>query len=109
MRHRGMLAAFPAFGVYVNSPLDINPQRLQQWNLSVQKGFGDWLMSGAGPAAVGRETSVAGLAIRACRPAANSAALWQRRPGSFCRVRSSSPATGAGRSGRSNWGGRGAV
>ena len=38
-------SAFPAFGVYVNSPLDINPQRLQQWNLSVQKGFGDWLMS----------------------------------------------------------------
>lgn len=38
-------AAFPAFGVYVNAPLDMEPQQLQQWNLSVQKGFGDWLVS----------------------------------------------------------------
>ena len=35
---------FPAFGVYVNSPLDLNPTTLQQWNLSVQRQFGDWLL-----------------------------------------------------------------
>ena len=28
--------AFPAFGVYVNAPMDINPTALQQWNLSAQ-------------------------------------------------------------------------
>ena len=38
-------SAFPAFGVYVNSPIDIEPQQLQQWNLSVQKGVGDWLFA----------------------------------------------------------------
>ncbi len=38
-------APFPAFGVYVNAPLEIEPQQLQQWNVSVQKGFGDWLAS----------------------------------------------------------------
>ena len=38
-------SAFPSFGVYVNSPIDIEPQQLQQWNLSVQKGLGDWLFS----------------------------------------------------------------
>ena len=38
-------SAFPAFGVYVNSPLDIEPQQIQQWNFSVQKGIGDWLFA----------------------------------------------------------------
>lgn len=38
-------AAFPAFGVYVNSPLDLQPTRLQQWNVSVQHQFGDWMAS----------------------------------------------------------------
>ena len=36
-------AAFPAFGVYVNTPLHMQPTQLQQWNLSVQKQLGDWL------------------------------------------------------------------
>ena len=36
-------AAFPAFGVYVNAPLDLQPQRLQQWNLTVQQQVGDWM------------------------------------------------------------------
>ena len=34
---------FPAFGVYVNTPLDLEPTSLQQWNVSVQRQFGDWL------------------------------------------------------------------
>ena len=38
-------AAFPAFGVYVNSPLDLQPPQLQQWNVSVQHQFGDWMAS----------------------------------------------------------------
>ena len=38
-------APFPAFGVYVNAPLDLEPTQLQQWNVSVQKGFGEWLAS----------------------------------------------------------------
>ena len=29
----------------MNAPLDLEPTQLQQWNLSVQKGFGDWLAS----------------------------------------------------------------
>ena len=36
---------FPAFGVYVNAPLDLKPTTLQQWNVSVQHQFGDWLAS----------------------------------------------------------------
>ena len=35
---------FPAFGVYVNTPLDLKPTSLQQWNVSVQRQFGDWLV-----------------------------------------------------------------
>lgn len=38
-------AAFPASGVYVNTPLDMNPTALQQWNLSVQRQLGDWLVA----------------------------------------------------------------
>ena len=37
--------AFPAFGVYVNAPMDIKPTALQQWNVSVQRQFGDWMLS----------------------------------------------------------------
>ena len=36
---------FPAFGVYVNAPMDINPTSLQQWNVSAQRQFGDWMLS----------------------------------------------------------------
>ena len=36
---------FPAFGVYVNAPLDLKPTTLQQWNVTVQHQFGDWLAS----------------------------------------------------------------
>jgi hypothetical protein len=36
---------FPAFGVYVNAPLDLNPTTLQQWNVSVQKQVHDWLFA----------------------------------------------------------------
>jgi hypothetical protein len=38
-------AAFPSFGVYVNAPIDLEPSQLHQWNLSVQKGIGDWLFA----------------------------------------------------------------
>ena len=37
--------AFPAFGVYVNAPMDIKPTSLQQWNVSAQRQFGDWMLS----------------------------------------------------------------
>ena len=40
-------AQFPAFGVYVNSPLDTKNTVLHQWNLSVQRQFGDWLFGGS--------------------------------------------------------------
>ena len=36
---------FPAFGVYVNTPLDLQPTALQQWNVSVQRQMGDWLVA----------------------------------------------------------------
>jgi hypothetical protein len=36
---------FPSFGVYVNSPLNLNPTTLQQWNVSVQRLIGDWLFA----------------------------------------------------------------
>lgn len=38
-------APFPAFGVYVNTPYHMNPTRLQQWNVSVQRMVGDWMMA----------------------------------------------------------------
>ena len=31
--------------MYVNAPIDINPTSLQQWNVSVQRQFGDWMLS----------------------------------------------------------------
>jgi len=37
---------FPSAGVYVNSPVNMHPAYLQQWNLSVQRQVGDWLLSG---------------------------------------------------------------
>ena len=36
---------FPAFGVYVNAPLDTQPTSLHQWNLGAQRQVGDWLLS----------------------------------------------------------------
>ncbi len=38
-------AAFPAFGVYVNTPLNMEPTQLQQWNVSAQRQLGDWMAS----------------------------------------------------------------
>jgi hypothetical protein len=38
-------SAFPFYGVYVSAPLDLKNTRLQQWNVSVQKGFGDFLFA----------------------------------------------------------------
>ena len=38
-------AAFPAFGVYVNTPIKMEPTQLQQWNVSVQRQLGDWMAS----------------------------------------------------------------
>ena len=38
---------FPAFGVYVNTPLHLEPTSLQQWNLTLQRQMGDWLVSGS--------------------------------------------------------------
>ena len=35
---------FPTGGVYVNSPLHIQPMYLEQWNLSVQRQVGTWLL-----------------------------------------------------------------
>jgi hypothetical protein len=40
-------AAFPAFGVYVNSPLNMEPTALHQWNVTVQRQIGDWLFAGS--------------------------------------------------------------
>jgi len=38
---------FPAFGVYVNTPLHTEPTTLQQWNVSIQREVGDWLVAGS--------------------------------------------------------------
>ncbi len=38
-------AAFPAFGVYVNTPINMQPTALHQWNISAQRQFGEWLMA----------------------------------------------------------------
>ena len=38
---------FPAFGVYVNTPLHLEPTSLQQWNVSVQRQIGEWLVAGS--------------------------------------------------------------
>jgi hypothetical protein len=38
-------ATFPNFGVYVTTPLDLHNTRTEQWNFSVQKGFGDYLFA----------------------------------------------------------------
>ena len=35
---------FPQAGVYVNSPLHIQPMYLEQWNLAVQRQVGSWLL-----------------------------------------------------------------
>ena len=36
---------FPTAGVYVNFPLHMYPSNLQQWNLSIQRQVGEWLLS----------------------------------------------------------------
>ena len=38
-------AAFPAFGVYVNTPINMEPTLLHQWNISAQRQFGEYLVS----------------------------------------------------------------
>src|SRR4029453_6820676 len=38
-------APFPAFGLYVNPPRNMEPTQLQQWNVSVQRQLGDWMAS----------------------------------------------------------------
>jgi hypothetical protein len=40
-------APFPSYGVYVNASLDTKNTVLHQWNLSVQRQFGDWLFGGS--------------------------------------------------------------
>lgn len=45
LRQGWRTAPFPQFGVYVSTPLDLHNTQLQQWNLSVQKGFGDLLFA----------------------------------------------------------------
>jgi len=40
-------AFFPANGVYINSPLDIKPTYVQQWNLALEQQAGAWLLSAA--------------------------------------------------------------
>lgn len=47
-------APFPAFGVYVNAPLHLEPTRLQQWNLTVQRQIGEWMI---GASYLGNKTS----------------------------------------------------
>ena len=36
---------FPAFGVYVNTPYNMSPTALQQWNVSAQRMVSDWLLA----------------------------------------------------------------
>lgn len=38
-------SSFPLAGVYVSAPRDLKNTRLQQWNFSVQKGWGDFLVA----------------------------------------------------------------
>jgi hypothetical protein len=38
-------APFPAFGVYVNTPYNMEPTALQQWNVSVQRMVSDWMLA----------------------------------------------------------------
>ena len=40
----GQNVAFPLAGVYVNQPLHLKPMYLQQYNLSIQKQLGSWLL-----------------------------------------------------------------
>jgi hypothetical protein len=40
----GTNVQFPLAGVYVNQPLNLKPLNLQQWNLSIQKQLGSWLL-----------------------------------------------------------------
>jgi hypothetical protein len=39
-------AAFPLEGVYVNLPQDLKPTYMDQWSVSYQREFADWLFSG---------------------------------------------------------------
>ena len=45
LRTEWATSEFPLNGVYVSSPVDLRNTRLQQWNVSVQKGFGDYLFA----------------------------------------------------------------
>lgn len=88
---------FPTFGVYVNSPLHIKPMYLQQWNLSLQRQVGSWLLGAtylgnttkhlptsyeANPAIyiAGNSTGVAG----SCGPAITNTATGLPKAGSPC-------------------------
>jgi hypothetical protein len=45
LRTQWAASEFPQFGVYVSAPLDLHNTRTQQWNVSVQKGWGDYLFA----------------------------------------------------------------
>lgn len=46
LRNLNANTPFVTQGVFVNTPLDLKQMYLQQWNLSIQKQFGGWLLSG---------------------------------------------------------------
>ncbi len=45
LRTEWATSTFPYYGVYVSAPLDLKNTRLQQWNFSIQKGWGDFLVA----------------------------------------------------------------
>ena len=45
LRDNWATSAFPLAGTYVTTPLDLHNTRTEQWNVSVQKGFGDYLFA----------------------------------------------------------------
>lgn len=49
LRDNWATSAFPLAGTYVTTPLDLHNTRTEQWNVSVQKGFGDYLFAATHP------------------------------------------------------------